>query len=132
MAIKGRELVEKLRPSVDEIDIHQLKEVMELDANALVIDIREGAERAVGYIVNTIHIPRGVLEMKMDEHDDLVSRFSDFDELIEQPVYVLCRTGARSILGALSLTQMGFKSVYSVNGGTVAWEQAGFDYHVVY
>ena len=132
MLIKGRELVEKCRPLVDEIDIHQLKEVMELDPNALVIDIREARERSVGYIVNTVNVPRGVLEMKIDEHEDIISRFATLEEIAEQPIYLICRTGARSVLAAVSLQQMGFESVYSVNGGTVAWEAEGFDYHVVY
>ena len=130
MPINGRELVEKLRPLVDEIDIHQLKEVMDLDPNALVIDIRECAERDVGYIVNSINIPRGVLEMKIDGHKDIASRFATLDELVEQPIYLVCRSGARSVLAALSLQQMGFKSVYSVLGGSMAWEAEGFDYHV--
>lgn len=132
MSINGRELVEKLRPLVDEIDVHQLKEVMELDPNALVIDIRETTEHSVGYIVNTVNIPRGVLEMKIDGHEDIISRFATLDELVEQPVYLICRSGARSVLATLAIQQMGFKSVYSVNGGTMAWEAAGFDYHVVY
>lgn len=132
MLLKGNELIEKLRPSVDEIDIHQLKEVMELDANALVIDIREARERTVGYIVNTVNVPRGVLEMKIDEHEDIISRFATLEEIAEQPIYLICRTGGRSVLAAVSLQQMGFKSVYSVNGGVMAWEAEGFDYHVVY
>lgn len=130
MPITGRELVEKVRPLVDEIDIHQLKEVMDLDPSALVIDIRECAERSAGYIVNSINIPRGVLEMKIDGHEEIVSRFATLDELVEQPVYLVCRSGARSALAAESLQQMGFKSVYSVLGGSMAWQAEGFDYHV--
>ncbi|MCK5818040.1 MAG: rhodanese-like domain-containing protein [Psychromonas sp.] len=130
--ITGKELAEKTRPLVKEVDIHQLKEVMAHDENAVVIDIRESVERSVGYIVNTIHIPRGVLEMKIAEHDDIVSRFPTLEALGEQPIYLICRSSGRSVLSALALDKMGFKKVYSVAGGIMAWEDAGYDYHVVY
>ena len=54
-------------------------------------------------------------------------RFATLDILAEQPVYLLCRSGVRSVFAALSLKQMGFEDVYSVEGGFLAWQAAGYE-----
>lgn len=41
------------------------------------------------------------------------------------PVYVLCHSGARAAKACEQLTAMGVGPVFRVDGGTVAWEQAG-------
>lgn len=40
--------------------------------------------------------------------------------------YVICQTGRRSQKGAEILQKAGFKNIYNINGGTSAWENAGF------
>ena len=131
MLINGRDLVESLRSQVQEISAVQLHDIlheMQHDSTqAVLIDIREVAETAAGTIANAVLIPRGVLEMKLSSEESLKRRFSTFEILAEQPVYLLCRSGARSVLAAVSLQQMGFKHVYSVAGGFLAWQAAGFE-----
>ncbi len=127
MAINGRALVEKLRADVAEVTVLQLHKQWQQNPQAIVIDIREVAETAQGSIPNAVLIPRGVLEMQIDRVECIQQRFSTLDELAEQPIYLLCRSGARSIFSALSLTQMGFKEVYSVEGGFLAWQAAGYE-----
>lgn len=127
MAINGRKLVEKLRSSVDELSVLQLHEKLQQDPQAVLIDIRENAETAQGTIANAALIPRGVLEMQLEGFATTTKCFSNLDELAEQPVYLLCRSGARSILSAVSLQQMGFKKVYSIEGGFLAWQAAGYE-----
>jgi rhodanese-related sulfurtransferase len=41
-----------------------------------------------------------------------------------KPVLVICRSGRRSLTAAAQLRDEGFEAV-SVNGGMVAWQQAG-------
>ncbi len=40
-------------------------------------------------------------------------------------VYVLCRSGKRSLRAAEMLEAAGFDSIYNVEGGMIAWEGAG-------
>ncbi|PKH01158.1 sulfurtransferase [Psychromonas sp. MB-3u-54] len=131
MLINGRELVESLRAQVQEISAAQLHDILHEiphdGTQAVLIDIREVAETAAGTIANAVLIPRGVLEMKISSEESLKRRFSTLEILAEQPVYLLCRSGARSVLSAVSLQQMGFKDVYSVAGGFLAWQAAGFE-----
>jgi rhodanese-related sulfurtransferase len=42
-----------------------------------------------------------------------------------QPIYLLCRTGARASKAAEKFTKEGFGEAVIVEGGTVAWSQAG-------
>jgi len=127
MAINGRALVEKLRSQVAELSVQQLQERLQQDPQAIVIDIREVSETQQGSISGATLIPRGVLEMKIDSVESIKLRFATLDELAEQPVYLLCRSGARSVFCALSLQQMGFKDVYSIEGGFLAWQAAGYE-----
>ena len=41
------------------------------------------------------------------------------------PFYVICRSGHRSMTACQRLQAAGLKEVFSVAGGTVAWERAG-------
>ena len=127
MAINGRALVEQLRGQVAELSVLQLHEVLQQDSQAIVIDIREVSETQQGSIPQATLIPRGVLEMKIDSVETIKQRFATLDELAEQPIYLLCRSGARSIFSALSLQQMGFNKVYSIEGGFLAWQAAGYE-----
>lgn len=130
MPIDGRELVESLRPQVQEISVAQLHDILHEKSRqsspAVLIDIREMAETEAGSIVNAVLIPRGVLEMQLSSEESIKRRFSTLEILAEQPVYLFCRSGARSVLSAVSLQQMGFKHVYSVAGGFLAWQAAGY------
>lgn len=127
MVMDGRALVESLRSQVQEIDINGLKAIMVNTPETIVIDIREVAETSAGHIANSLLIPRGVLEMQLHSHRALSERFATLELLAEQPIYLLCRSGARSVLSAFSLQQMGFKKVYSVAGGFLAWQAADND-----
>ena len=127
MVMSGRELVESLRPQVQEIDVHALHALLKENPYALVIDIREKQETEVACIPNALLIPRGILEMQITANPSVSERFVVHKTLPEQPIYLLCRSGARSVLSAYSLQQMGFKDVYSVAGGFLAWQAAGYE-----
>lgn len=42
-----------------------------------------------------------------------------------QPLYVICRSGSRSTQACKKFIEAGFTNVVNVEGGTMAWEQAG-------
>lgn len=42
-----------------------------------------------------------------------------------QPLYVICRSGSRSTQACKKFIDAGFTNVVNVEGGTMAWEQAG-------
>ena len=83
-------------------------------ANALVLDIRDGKDFAAGHLPKARHIPLGELEARAAE----IQKFKD------KPVLVTCRSGSRSSSATRVLRKLGFTSVFQLKGGLVAWEQA--------
>ena len=73
MAINGRALVEQLRNTVTEITVLQLHEILQKKPQTIVIDVRETQETTQGSILNAILIPRGVLEMQIDNNETISS-----------------------------------------------------------
>lgn len=45
----------------------------------------------------------------------------------DAPLYVICRSGYRSQLACDNLKAAGFANAINVEGGTLAWEKAGYE-----
>ncbi len=93
-----------------------VREVMPADlavGEAVLIDVREPNEIALGTIDGALTIPRGVLESEVGHlsHDE--------------PIVTFCAIGERSLLAAATLHSMGFAEVRSLAGGFAAWQAAG-------
>jgi len=43
----------------------------------------------------------------------------------DDPIYVICRTGCKSMAAANKFADFGFKNVIKVQGGTLVWEASG-------
>jgi len=104
-----------------------IKELMPWDVDAmrkatpelLIVDIREPDEYATGHIQGSLLVPRGILEASCDWG------YSDTLPVLvlarNQPVVLVCRSGNRTALAALTLQQMGFKQVFSMKTGVRGW-----------
>jgi molybdopterin/thiamine biosynthesis adenylyltransferase/rhodanese-related sulfurtransferase len=84
----------------------------------VLVDIRERDEYEQGFIPSADWIPRGFLELKIE---DLVP-----DR--EREIIVYCAGGVRSALGARSLTELGYSRVSSMAGGFRSWKNAGYPF----
>jgi rhodanese-related sulfurtransferase len=93
--------------------------------DAVVIDVREPAEFETGHIPGSINIPRGVLEFQVDAHPAVANVSDPALSHKERPIVLVCRTGGRAALSALSLQRLGFGDVRSITGGVLAWSEAG-------
>jgi rhodanese-related sulfurtransferase len=99
----------------------RVREVSPTEANqqqeqgALLIDVRESDEYAMGHVLGAIHLSRGVLELRIER---LVPDPST-------PILCYCGGGSRSALAADSLQKMGYTNVASMAGGFKAWREAG-------
>lgn len=83
-------------------------------SGALLIDLREQAERISGSPPGSLPISRSHLEAEVDRHSPRQ----------DQPIILLCSSGVRSRLAAHNLHTMGFQNLYSVRGGIAAWRRA--------
>mgnify|MGYP006182887047 CR=1 FL=1 len=123
----AQQLVMDAKSQIREVSVQQLAERLQ-DHHVVFIDVREPDEFMAGHVDRSVNYPRGVLEMKIHQHPATASQCdaaAALEHLAHQPVYLMCRSGARSALAALSLQQMGFSQVFSVAGGFQAWLDAG-------
>jgi adenylyltransferase/sulfurtransferase len=85
-----------------------------------VIDIREFDEYAQSTIPGSYYIPRGFLELRIE----------NVSPNRNTPIALYCAGGVRSVLGARSLIEMGYTDVVSVAGGFGGWKNAGYSFEV--
>jgi molybdopterin/thiamine biosynthesis adenylyltransferase/rhodanese-related sulfurtransferase len=81
----------------------------------VVIDVRERDEYEQGFIPGAQWIPRGFLELKIE--DAVPER--------DREIIIYCAGGTRSALAAQSLALLGYEKVSSMAGGFRAWKNAG-------
>ena len=98
---------------IKQISVQQAKDAVGAKDTQF-IDVRTDEEYAGGHAPKAANFPLDALEKDLAKLDK------------DQPVYVICQTGRRSQKGAEILQKAGFKSIYNINGGTSAWESAGF------
>ncbi|MCD6027834.1 MAG: molybdopterin biosynthesis protein [Thermomicrobiales bacterium] len=113
-----QEILEQKRATVREVDARQAAQWRE--QGATLIDVREQDEVDQGIIPGAIHIPRGYLEMRIEE------TVRDRDA----PLVVYCAGGVRSLFGAEALTELGYRDVVSMAGGFSGWKAAGLPWRV--
>lgn len=125
----AQQLVAEAKAVIQEVSIADLQQALTQDSETVLVDVREPAEFSQQHIVGAVNYPRGVLEMNIHNHPKVAATGCEpavaLSQLATQPVYLICRSGARSALAAESLQRMGFDKVYSVAGGMQAWLDAG-------
>lgn len=113
------QLVAEAKASIDNLSPDQLQ--AEAAQGALIVDVREGTECALGMIGGALHIPRGLLEFRADPASP--SHHAALDPTRRTITY--CASGNRSSLSAVALRQLGFTNVAHLDGGFRAWMAAG-------
>lgn len=109
------DILSQVKRSIREVSVDETKASMQSERRPVLIDVRERDEYEQGFVPRAEWIPRGFLEMKIE---DLVpDRGSE--------VILYCAGGNRSALAARSLEELGYTKVTSMAGGFRAWKQAG-------
>ncbi len=95
------------------LSVDQFETLIE-DPNVQLVDVRTVAEYSDGHIPGSLNI-----NVQSD------SFAADVDELLEKerPVAVYCRSGRRSRDAAKLLVEKGFKKVYNLDKGFLAWKE---------
>lgn len=91
-------------------DLRQVS-VDEIPADAKILDVREDMEWEAGHIESAQHIPLGQVPERYGEVP------------LDEDVYVICRSGGRSLKATAYLQDAGF-DVLNVIGGMGAWQDA--------
>lgn len=118
-------LVEKALKTVNEVTPWDLEEEIQKKTGLILLDIREQNEFEMMHIKHSIHVPRGVLEGAcVWNYDDTVPKLA---QARNQDIVVICRSGNRSALAALTMQQMGFTKVHSLKMGIKGWNDNDFE-----
>lgn len=104
-----QQLLTKVKLEIQEVTTQQLED--DLKNNPVIIDVREQDEFMRGHLPNAIMIPRGYLELRIE--NTVQDR--------NQKIYLYCGGGNRSALAARSLREMGYQNVFSLQGGCRQW-----------
>ncbi len=99
-----------LAPSVDVDTAYALQD----HPDVFMLDVREPDEYDAGHIPGITLIPMG----------EVADRLSEIPT--DREVIVTCRTGNRSAQVVDFLRQQGFTNVHNMEGGIVAWQEAGY------
>src|SRR4051812_46211245 len=114
MAITYKQLMEDARRQVPELSVQDVQgRVGKSDVTLL--DVREKDEYRDGHLAGAISLPRGFLEMRVE---DTVPDKS-------APIIAYCAGGTRSLIAARTLKEMGYTNVTSMTGGYQAWKNGG-------
>jgi len=93
------------------INAEDLKEKIDSGDELIIIDVRNKQELQRGKIEKSINIPLDNFENEVKE------KVSDKNA----EVYVYCLSGSRSMLAAQIMESMGYKNVYNLVSGMLAW-----------
>lgn len=91
------------------------------DPGVVIVDIRDIRERQrSGYIGNSVHAPRGMLEFWVDPESPYAKPVFQQDKK-----YIFhCASGWRSALAVATLQEMGFEAAH-IREGFTGWVEAG-------
>jgi|CXWL01.1.fsa_nt_gi rhodanese-related sulfurtransferase len=97
------------------IDVTEAERLLKADAKIIVLDVRTPEEFAAGRIAGAVN---------MDFHDaDFKKKLAALDK--DKTYLVHCASGRRSAKTRNMMRTRKFKSIYHLEGGIKAWEQAG-------
>ena len=94
---------------ISDLRVQELKALLDQEADFQLLDVREIEEREICTITPDVHIPLS----------DLADELEKLDQNKKTIVY--CRSGQRSLYASELLQNHGFKEVFNLRGGILAW-----------
>ncbi|HEV7732582.1 MAG TPA: molybdopterin-synthase adenylyltransferase MoeB [Candidatus Binatia bacterium] len=115
MARTYQQIMDEAREVVPEVSPDEVKTRIGATEKPVVLDVREREEYRQGFLPGAVSIPRGFLEMRIE---DTVPDHGT-------PIVAYCAGGTRSLLAGRILRELGYANVVSMRGGYTAWKNQG-------
>ena len=119
-------LVKESRDSLEKIDTHALKNMIDNKEDITIIDVNDKEETDErGMIKGAFNVSLGTLYYKADQ--EVPENFKDNRiQDRDKKVVVTCGLGLCAAIGGKLLKDMGFKDVVLLEGGVGKWREDGF------
>ena len=117
MSVTSSQLLDRIKRQISEVSPESVHRGLQSGEVRHLIDVRERDEVLDGYIPGAELIPRGFLELNIEE-DVTMDRNAS--------IVLYCAGGNRSALAARDLEEMGYSKVRSMIGGIKGWKDAGY------
>ncbi|MFM2369045.1 MAG: hypothetical protein RL619_1345 [Bacteroidota bacterium] len=101
--------------NVKTIEAKAFAEKIAATPNPQILDVRTPEEFVSGHIDNAKNVDW--------LSNDFVTNTAKFDK--SKPVFVYCKSGGRSQKAAEKLSELGFTTIYQLDGGILKWDAAG-------
>lgn len=101
--------------STEEVSVQQAQSMNH--QGALLLDVREPEEYAA------LHAPQA----KLIPLGEVSTRMKEIEAYKTKDIVVVCRSGRRSAKAVAILKDAGFIHVHNVQGGMIAWSEAGLE-----
>lgn len=102
--------------NIKTIDPIAFAEKIKTTQNAQILDVRTPEEYDVEHIENADNINWN--------SNGFVARIDKYDK--SKPIFVYCLSGGRSKKASEKLEELGFATIYELQGGIIKWNAAGF------
>src|SRR5689334_9106708 len=112
MAKTYKQIMDEARRDIPEASPEEVRQRLGRDDKAILLDVREKEEYREGHLDGAVSLPRGFLEMRVEETVP--------DK--QSPIIAYCAGGTRSLIAARTLKEMGYTNVVSMSGGYTGWK----------
>lgn len=109
-------LCEEARKRITEVNVDQVKDMLQRRDHFVLVDVREESEWARDHLPGAMHLCKGIIER------DIEQRVPD----MATKLVLYCGGGYRSALAADNLRLMGYAGVQSMAGGIRLWRERGY------
>jgi thioredoxin len=100
--------------SLQHVSVNEFSTALNAAASPQIIDVRTPEEFATGHLEHAQNINI--------YNQDFATRIAQLDK--DKPTFVYCKAGGRSADAAGQMQKMGFRQVYDLKGGFMAWSAA--------
>lgn len=101
--------------SIQTLNAEAFSKQMQTAKDYQMVDVRTPEEFQSGHIATAINM--NLYDGNFSEQLQSLNK--------EKPVFVYCKAGSRSATAANTMKEMGFKTIYDLKGGILAWTNAG-------
>lgn len=102
--------------STPTVTLEEVKQALDARNDAVVLDVRSAEEYARGHIADSSHVP---LDTIQDRAENVLKNK-------QKTIYVYCFSGSRSSIATEILKKLGYKNVFNMTGGLLAWRAKNY------